>query len=315
MIFQEMRKLGILGINNRIGRYILPLNDRRNYPFVDDKVKTAHRSKAWGIPMPENYLIIDNNGDLNKLHKLVANLSSFVVKPANGSQGNGILVIIEVIRDEKNQLSFRRSNGKIMSLGDIRHHISGILSGLYSLSGSNDTAILQQKIEIHPIFEDYCFGGIPDVRVIVLNGFPVMSMVRLPTRSSDGKANLHQGAIGAGISIQDGTTQHAVINNKVVDTHPDTGNKIKGLVIPNWREVLELSARCFDMVGLGYLGVDVVITPNDGPILLELNARPGLAIQIANQAGLLPRLEMIAQKGPKGLSARERVDFSIALNM
>ena len=313
MIFQDMKRLGILGINNRIGRYILPLNERKNYPLVDNKVKTAARAQAWGIAMPENYLVIENNGDLKNLANELAQRKSFVVKPANGSQGNGILVIIEVLRDQNDKICFKRSNGKIMSLGDIKHHISGILSGLYSLSGSNDIAIIQQKIEIHPVFEDYCFGGIPDVRVIVLNGFPVMSMVRLPTRSSDGKANLHQGAIGAGIRIKDGTTQNAVIRNKVVFEHPDTHKDIRGLVIPDWREVLDLSARCYDMVGLGYIGVDIVITPHDGPILLELNARPGLAIQIANQAGLLPRLEKISQDAPKGLSARERVDYSMSV--
>jgi alpha-L-glutamate ligase-like protein len=310
VIFQEMKKLGILGINNRIGRFILPLNDRKNYPLVDDKVKTALRAQSWGVPMPENYLVIENNGDLIKLPELVKNLSSFVVKPAKGSQGNGILVITEVLREDE-RIRFRRSNGKIMSLGEIKHHISGILSGLYSLSGGTDAAILQQKISMHPVFADYCVGGIPDVRVIVLNGFPVMSMVRLPTKASDGKANLHQGAIGAGIHLVDGTTQHAVIRNQVVETHPDTGKNINGMVIPYWREVLDLAARCYDMVEMGYLGVDIVITPDYGPVLLELNARPGLAIQIANQAGLLPRLEKISRDAPSGLSARQRVDFSM----
>lgn len=312
MIFREMREFGILGINNRIGRFILRQNNRKNYPLVDDKVKTAARASAWGVPMPENYLEIGSVGDLKKLPQLVTNLSSFVIKPANGSQGNGIIVITEVIKDEKGWISFKRSNGKIMSMEEVRHHISGIISGLYSLSGRPDVAILQQKIDMHPVFKDICFGGIPDVRVIVNQGFPVMSMVRLPTKKSDGKANLHQGAIGAGIDLQTGTTNNAVINGQVVTTHPDTGNPLSGLTIPHWQEVLELAARCFDMVELGYLGVDIVLTPDQGPIILELNARPGLAIQIANQKGLLPRLEKILKDAPSGLTAKERVAFSQA---
>jgi alpha-L-glutamate ligase-like protein len=139
-----------------------------------------------------------------------------------------------------------------------------------------------------------------------------MSMVRLPTKKSDGKANLHQGAIGAGIDLQTGTTNNAVINGQVVTTHPDTGHLLSGVTIPHWQEVLELAARCFDMVGLGYLGVDIVLTPDQGPIILELNARPGLAIQIANQKGLLPRLEKILKDAPSGLTAKERVAFSQA---
>lgn len=310
MIFQDLHELGILGINNRVGRYILRSNKRSHYPLVDDKVKTAQRAKAWGIPMPENYLVISSFGDLKQLPTLLSGMKSFVVKPANGSQGNGIIVVTDVRKDENGDPVFIRSSGKEMLLEEIRHHISSILSGLYSLSGLPDTAIIQQKLDMHPVFNDYSFGGIPDVRVIVFMGYPVMSMVRLPTKSSDGKANLHQGAIGAGLNLKDGKTNNAVIRNQIVEKHPDTGHVILGLELPHWHDVLELAARCYDMVELGYLGVDIVLTPDHGPILLELNARPGLAIQIANLQGLVPRLEKIRQEAVAGLSAKERVEKS-----
>lgn len=314
MIFRELEEMGILGINNRVGRYILRHNKRKNYPLVDNKVFTAQRAEAWGIATPENYLIIENYGSLKNLHKKLLNYESFVIKPANGSQGNGIIVIKEVIKEEKNgevRVLCRRSNDKIMEIEEISHHISGILSGLYSLAGQSDTAIIQAKIDKHPIFDDYSYGGIPDIRVIVFEGFPVMSMVRLPTKSSDGRANLHQGAIGAGITLSTGRTNNAVIKNQVVNVHPDTGHKLLGLKLPFWPEILELSARCFDMVELGYLGVDIVLTPDRGPILLELNARPGLGIQIANLEGLVPRLEKISKDAPKDLMAKDRAAFSM----
>ena len=314
MIFRDLENLGILGINNRVGRYILRHNKRENYPLVDDKVKTAQRAEAWGIAMPENYMIVENYGSLKNLHLKILNYDSFVIKPANGSQGNGIIVIKESIKEEKNGVTrvlCRRSNDKLMDIEEVKHHISGILSGLYSLSGQSDTAIIQSKIDKHPIFNDYSYGGIPDIRVIVFEGYPVMSMVRLPTKSSDGRANLHQGAIGAGINLADGSTNNAVIKNQVIDVHPDTGHKLVGLKLPFWREILELAAQCYDMVELGYLGADIVLTPDRGPILLELNARPGLGIQIANLAGLVPRLEKIRLEAPKNLLAKERVDFSM----
>ncbi len=314
MIFNDLKNLGILGINNRVGRYILRHNKRANYPLVDNKVLTAQRAEAWGIPTPENYFIVENYGSLKNLHLKLMNYDSFVIKPARGSQGNGIIVIKEIIREERDgeiRILCRRSNDKLMEVEEVRHHISGILSGLYSLSGQSDIAIVQAKIDKHPIFDDYSFGGIPDIRVIVFEGFPVMSMVRLPTRSSDGRANLHQGAIGAGINLSDGRTNNAVIRNQVVDIHPDTGHKLLGLRLPFWPEILELAARCYDMVGLGYLGADIVLTPDQGPILLELNARPGLGIQIANLAGLVPRLEKIRLEAPKDLLARERVAFAM----
>jgi len=307
VIYQDLQRLGILGINNRVGRYILRHNQRKFYPLVDDKVKTAQRAAAWGIPMPENYLVISSFGDLKKLPQLIGDLGSFVIKPANGSQGNGIIVISEVMKNPDGWITLRRSSGKEMILEDARYHVSGILSGMYSLSGLPDTAIIQERISQHPVFDDYSHGGIPDVRVIVFMGYPVMAMVRLPTKDSDGKANLHQGAIGAGLNLKDGSTNNAVIKNRVVEKHPDTGHAILGLKLPHWNEVLELAARCHDMVGLGYLGVDIVLTPDKGPILLELNARPGLAIQIANLSGLVPRLERVRAGFVEGASAKERV--------
>lgn len=310
MIFRELHELGILGINNRVGRYILRHNKRKHYPLVDNKVLTAERAAAWGIAMPENYLVVENYGFLKKLDVKLPQYSSFVVKPAKGSQGNGIIVIKEIVRDG-DQILYRRSNDKLMDVDEIKHHISGILSGLYSLSGQNDAAIIQAKIDKHPIFDNYSYGGIPDIRVIVFEGFPVMSMVRLPTKSSDGRANLHQGAIGAGIDMKTGWSTNAVIRNQVIDVHPDTNYNLSGLKLPFWKEILELAARCYDMVELGYLGADIVLTPDQGPILLELNARPGLGIQIANLAGLVPRLEKIRHEAPKNLLAKERVEFSM----
>lgn len=314
MIFRDLRKMGILGINNRVGRYILRHNKRSNYPLVDNKVLTARRAEAWGIAMPKNYLLIENYGSLKNLHTKIQAYDSFVIKPACGSQGNGIIVIKEIIREEKDgevRILCRRSNDKLMDIEEVKHHISGILSGLYSLSGQSDSAIIQAKIDKHPIFDNYSFGGIPDIRVIVFEGYPVMSMVRLPTKSSDGRANLHQGAIGAGINMKDGCANNAVIRNQVVEIHPDTGAKLSELRLPFWKEILELAAQCYDMVELGYLGVDIVLTPNEGPIILELNARPGLGIQIANLDGLVPRLEKIRSNAPANLLARERAEFSM----
>lgn len=311
MIFRELHDLGILGINNRVGRYILRHNNRKNYPLVDNKVLTAQRAEAWGIAMPENYLVVENYGFLKKLDTKLQQYSSFVIKPAKGSQGNGIIVIKEIVR-EGEKVFYRRSNDKLMDIEEVKHHISGILSGLYSLSGQSDAAIIQAKIDKHPIFDQYSYGGIPDIRVIVFEGFPVMSMVRLPTKSSDGRANLHQGAIGAGLDMKNGWATNAVIKNQVVDVHPDTGHHLSGLKLPFWKEILELAARCYDMVELGYLGADIVLTPDQGPILLELNARPGLAIQIANLDGLVPRLEKIRNDAPRNLLAKERAEFAIA---
>jgi alpha-L-glutamate ligase-like protein len=175
----------------------------------------------------------------------------------------------------------------------VRQHLSDILSGLYSLGGRPDAAILQQRVRLHSAFDEVSYKGIPDVRVVLYRFEPAMAMLRLPTRESNGRANLHQGGIGTGIDLDTGRTNHAVQRNRFVAKHPDTGAALVGLEVPFWADVLEMSRKVARAVGLGYVGVDVVIDANQGPMLLEANARPGLAIQIANNTGLTPRLKAI----------------------
>jgi len=43
--------------------------------------------------------------------------------------------------------------------------------------------------------------GLPDIRVIAYNMVPVMAMMRIPTKESGGKANIHGGACAVGIDI------------------------------------------------------------------------------------------------------------------
>jgi alpha-L-glutamate ligase-like protein len=187
------------------------------------------------------------------------------------------------------------------------HYISGILSGLYSLGGQDDKALIEYKVEVAPVFEKVAYRGVPDVRVIVYKGVPVMSMVRLPTRESDGKANLHQGAIGVGVDLSEGVTLLGVHHDRVVSRHPDTNHPIEGIKIPHWNQILGIAVLSYEMTGLGYIGVDVVIDKEKGPMVLEFNARPGLSIQIANQRGLFPRLNAVDAETVEELSVEERI--------
>jgi alpha-L-glutamate ligase-like protein len=164
---------------------------------------------------------------------------------------------------------------------------------MYSLGGRPDRAIIQQRIRLHPAFEGIAYKGIPDVRVVLYRNEPAMAMLRLPTRASNGRANLHQGGIGAGIDLDSGQTFHAVQRDRFVEVHPDTGRPVIGRRVPGWRDVLDMAGRVAAAVGLGYIGVDIVVDADEGPMLLEANARPGLAIQSANGRGLLHRLAAI----------------------
>src|SRR5262249_42579116 len=237
---------------------------------------------------PEIFAVVERHSQLRRLSQLLAGPMDFVIKPNRGSAGRGVLVVIGRDRDR-----FLRHNGERLDLDDLRQHISDILSGMYSLGGRPDEALLQSRLQFPPAFAPIAFKGIPDLRVIVYRGEPAMAMLRLPTRESGGRANLHQGGIGAGVDLDTGQTHHAVRHNSFVHSHPDTNVSVVGREVPFWRDVLAMSRRVAQEVGLGYVGIDIVIDATHGPMLLEANARPGLAIQIANARGLRPRLDSI----------------------
>ncbi len=279
-----------MGMNRRNIGYIAQYNARRYYPLVDDKLKTKRAALERHIPVPELLGVIERQYQVGSIARRLEAYESFVIKPSQGSGGKGILVITG-----RNGDQFVKSSGVEIDAAEIRRHVSNILAGLHSLGGRNDCAMIEALIDFDPCLAQYSYEGVPDIRVIAFLGVPVMAMMRCATHSSDGKANLHQGAVGVGLDIATGRSVGAVQHGQLVQCHPDTGARFEDLQVPHWERILELAASCVEMTGLGYLGADVVLDRRQGPMLLELNARPGLAIQVANQAGLRHRLA-IAQE-------------------
>jgi alpha-L-glutamate ligase-like protein len=302
-----LEELGILGMNRRNADYIMGSNPRSFFPRADDKFLTKRLALEHQIPTPPLYHVIECHGDMAKLDETLSDHPQFVVKPARGSGGGGIVLVTS-----RSTEGYIKPSGKVISREDLVYHISGILSGIYSLEGLEDRALIEGLVIPDPVFAAITYQGVPDVRIIVYRGVPLMAMARLPTRSSDGKANLHQGAIGVGIDLKSGRTLKGVHRSMVIDQHPDTGNPVSGISVPYWEKMLWMAARSSEMTGLGYIGVDLVVDRSQGPLLLELNARPGLAIQIANQDGLYGRLKKIDQIPPARLETAEtRVAWAI----
>lgn len=299
---------GIMGLNQRNADFILPYNSRRNYPQVDDKCRTKHLAIAAGIPVPRFYGVIEIVHQIGQIHDMLKPCDEFVVKPAHGTRGEGVLIITGRCGDR-----YRKTNGSLIARDELGHHAANILSGMYSLGGLPDSALIEYRVNSDPVFEPISFQGVPDIRTLVFRGVPVLSMIRLPTRWSEGKANLHQGALGVGIDLKTGRTSFGVWHENPIDQHPDTGGTLSGLEIPRWDEILSLAARCHDLVGLGFLGVDIVLDALHGPMMLELNARPGLGIQLANRTGLLPRLRAVEALKEIPASVQARVELAQSL--
>jgi alpha-L-glutamate ligase-like protein len=306
--WDRLHQLGIMGLNERNADFILPYNARHNYPLVDNKLLTKELAEQAGIPVPKLYGVVEIVHQIEELSEQLVTYDDFVVKPAHGSGGEGILIVTG-----RHDGRYRKANGASMDEEELGHHISNILGGMYSLGGLPDSALIEYRVKFDPIFSNISFQGVPDIRTLVFRGVPLLAMIRLPTRLSDGKANLHQGAIGVGIDLATGRTFSGVWHERPVQQHPDTGGNLAGRVIPYWDEILAMTAKCHDFAGLGFIGVDIVLDEDQGPMMLEMNARPGLSIQLANRIGLIPRLRHVETLVAVPESIAERVQLAKTL--
>lgn len=304
---KELRELGVVGINMRNARFLLPNNPRRLYDLVDNKLRTKALAEAEGMTVAETYGVIRNPHDANRVEKFLKGNEAFVIKPTRGSGGKGIMVI-----DKKVGKNYVKPSGTEVSPGDVNNHVSNILAGLFSLGGKRDYALIEYRVQPAKLLTDMSFQGAPDIRVVMLHGYPVMAMLRASTKESDGRSNLHQGALGIGIDIATGMSVRAIHHGKPVTHHPDLGICLIGVQIPDWDTILHMAVTCQEMTGLGYLGVDIMIDETLGPLMIEVNARPGLAIQMANGIGLLRRLEPVVEQHRKSPTAdlAEKIAFS-----
>ena len=305
---RKLRKAGVVGLNTRNRGYIMQHNPRSLFELVDDKVITKRLAMQAHIAVPKLYGLIRTVHGSKYFRELVTGVNDFVIKPAHGSGGNGVLVITR----RKNDLYYK-PDGLAVDAGEVQHHIANVLGGMYSLGGLPDQAILEYRVHFDPIFNTLSYNGVPDIRMLVYRGVPVMAMLRLPTRQSDGRANLHQGAVGVGIDLTSGRTTLGVYRNRRIREHPDFDTELAGWTIPGWENLLLLSARCYEFAPLGYLGVDLVLDAKLGPLMLELNARPGLNIQIANGRGLAHRLQAVDAVIIATADATQRIAISKTL--
>lgn len=281
----------ILGMNARNLKYIRPNNLKRSIRIADDKMLSKRILKKGDIPVPKLIAKVKNHEDLENFD-WTRLPNGFALKPNRGLGGEGILVVYGKKKGRPD--AWVKADGAMVTIEDLKNHIRGILDGNFSLSETPDTAFFEERVKLLKLFKPYSYKGIPDIRVIVYNKVPVMAMLRLATKESRGKANLQQGAIGVGIDLATGVTTTAIQGKgRTIEYVPGTRLLLSGVKIPYWKEILELAVKAQEVSGLGFLGADVTIDKERGPVFLELNARPGLSIQIANMTGLKKRLERV----------------------
>ncbi|MBV0900727.1 sugar-transfer associated ATP-grasp domain-containing protein [Haloarcula salina] len=260
-----------------------------------NKVEAKRRFLAIGIPTPVAFAIAEEEADLDDVRHAIETHDQFVLKPDGASGGEGIVVVRG--RDGE---TYRTGKGA-RTATELLRHARRILQGQYSGLGGDGKVIVEERIEQHPFFEARSSGGVADIRVLVFEGYPLMSMVRLPTAESGDQANLHKGAVGVGLSIADGTSLGAYqqSHHRWLTTHPDTGTDLTTFQVPNWTDVLDVAVRAAGASGLGYAGVDIAVDSDGVPQVFEVNASPGLGIQNTTRTGLLGRLQYVESLSPE----------------
>ncbi len=278
----------VLGMNARNFLYVRKFNKRKYKLIADNKLLTKERLTKAGVPTTRLIAAFRNFKEV-RAFDWKSLPKEFVFKPASGYGGRGIMVIKKWNGEEGETL-----RGKRISWKTLETEIFGTLDGAYSLNNVPDAAFIEERVHVHSFFKKYTEGGVPDIRVIIFNGIPVMAMLRLPTIHSDGKANLHLGAVGVGIDMRTGITTGGVSLGKVVQVIPGKKSKVRGIKLPEWKRILEIATQAQVTSKLGFVGIDIVLDEELGPLVLEINARPGLSIQIANGASLRTRMERVA---------------------
>jgi len=281
-------KSDVLGLNARSLNYTKRVNNRGAIRIANNKLATKKTLQQAGVPTPRLFAKIRTRAELRRF-RWTRLPSSFAVKPNNASGGGGIIVIYG--RNKKG--NWVRSDGSEVFIHDLNNHLIDILDGNFSANNIPDTAFFEQRIKIDSTLKPYSVRGIPDIRVLVYNLVPTMAMLRLPTEESKGRANLHAGGVGVGIDLVHGNTSTGLHRGAIIDALSDQRLPLSGIHIPYWNDILLMASRAAQALGLVYAGVDIALDREDGPLVLEINARPGLDIQLANMTPLTNRLRRI----------------------
>lgn len=294
-----MKSRDVLGLNARNILFVSRYNKKTGKKIADHKLLTKSALRKAKLPIPRLYRVFRKFNEIDKFDFIKKLAESFVVKPDNSLGGEGILVVEQ---HGKYAGEWLTTTGETVNVSDFKLLIRDILEGRFSMDNRPDIAFVEERIRIHKAFEKVSWGGTPDIGVLVFNKVPVMAYLRLPTKESGGRANMFQGAIACGIDMATGITTNAVkgMGASPIKFFPDTRRKLVGLKIPVWDEILKLAVDCqLAVPKLGFMRADIVLQPSlqkPGkiyPKVLEINAQPGLKIQLANRAGLRRRLERV----------------------
>jgi hypothetical protein len=263
---KERAEILTVGKNNKIFKQF---NDTRYIPYFEDK---AVFNKKFNKFIKRDWILVDEGkryGNIagsalteddqvigqgrEALRKFLEGKDYIMVKPLDLSCGHGIEKL-KVSDWEPDELyDYLVKNGKPLAEEVVKqHHVMNQLSS-YSVNTIRVITILKDgKARI-------VSGGIrmgkPGSVVDNFNAGGISTIYDFKT----------------GVIISDGYDKERT----VYETVPETGVKLKGFQIPMWDEVCEMINEAANLVPqVGYVGWDVCVSEDHGPLLIEGNSYP-----------------------------------------
>lgn len=281
------KKYGLLWQNARNLQYIKWSDFAISKKLADSKLKTKEFLKSKWVSVPETLVIVKKHEEIN--NEMIEKLEiPFVVKPNNWYWWKWILIF-----EKKDALwNFITKDWDVYSKNKLFSHLAYILDGFFSLSWLRDRVLIEKKISLDPQIELLGKYGLPDIRVIVYNMVPVMAMLRVPTKESWWKGNLHAWACWVWIDIWTGKLTFISKKWKIVKSIPWIWD-IRWIKLPFWDDVLRIAVSVQKHTKIKFLWCDIVLDKEFWPLLLEMNVRPWLEIQVVNRTPLKTRLEKV----------------------
>lgn len=250
------------GINNH---FVKKYNDPSFTPIFLNKDRFNEKFKDF---IKRDWMIIDGNNE-EEFNKFVKNKKEIIVKPTNGTHGDGI----RKIKPNKNT---------------------------YQELLNNKTTLVEEVIEQVPEMNKLNPSSVNTIRVITLNDHNDIHVVVAYLRIGNNRVvdNFNGGGMVVPIDVTDATIKYPAVDKarNVYPTHPTTNTSIIGFKIPMFDEVKKLVTEASKIVPeVRYIGWDVALSTK-GPCLIEGNDFPGhdiyqLPEHRTNGIGVLPQFQ------------------------
>lgn len=268
----------LLGMNARNVLGVFRHNSARAIALANDKIGTKKALQEAGVPVSPMLGVFPTVLSLQGLRSVLDR--PVALKPAAGRGGGGILLLIPT-----GHHTWCNIHGGEVTWEEINQHATEVIHGRFSF-GDEDQLLVEEMLEPAPEILELHGEGVADFRFIFERGKLLMAMLRLPTKASHGKANLHAGGVGVAIDLESGILGK-VVGPSWVDAHHPDGPLVEGKKVPDWPALLRVAEASAAISPLGFVGVDLVLDKRLGPVVLEWNARPGLEIQNVHGKSLL----------------------------